>query len=83
MSIVRQNFAGEKEVVLQKKQKRAAKFNLSSWSSELLAPISPRANNKTSCTNEFSQLGKGSCCHILKIRQYRKSRNWNCFTIIS
>ena len=67
MSIVRQNFAGEKEVVLQKKQKRASKFSLSSWSSELLAPISARANNKTSCTNEFSQLRKGSRSHTLRI----------------
>ena len=35
---------------LQKQQQRAAKFSLSPWISEPLAPISASANNKTSCT---------------------------------
>ena len=52
--------AGEREVLLQKQQKRAAKFSLSPWYSELLALISARANNNTSCTKAFISPGEKS-----------------------
>ena len=45
-------------MLLQKQQKSAAKFSLSPWYSELLALISARANNNTSCTRAFISPGE-------------------------
>ena len=83
-SEIRTTSAGEK-VFLQKPQKRAAKFSLLPWNSELLAAIGARANNKNSFTKvpispgekiQLSEAGKRKY-----FPQYRKPDNWNCSTI--
>ena len=50
--------AGEKEVFHKNNRKRAAKFSLPLWNSELLAPIIARANDKASYTNAHVSPGK-------------------------